>query len=154
MPENGVSLAACILDCLSVSRISADRRHGRLLFCEGADGFVFRAADVEDLVHADELEERAHRLGHPAQLQVPTGSIQVPQRGQEGTQPGAVHEPQAGQVEDDLPVRLEQGRDVSLELLGIAGVELIARQDHYATSPTFSVVSSIPSSLFRLRCGS
>ena len=33
-------------------------------------------------------------------------------------------------VEDHLPVRLEQGRDVSLELLGIAGVDLFAWQNH------------------------
>ena len=44
--------------------------------------------------------------------------------------PGAVHEAQPGQVEDHLPARLEQRRDVSLELLGIAGVELFAWQDH------------------------
>ena len=36
----------------------------------------------------------------------------------------------SGQVEDHLPARLEQRRDVSFEFLGIAGVELLARQDH------------------------
>ena len=65
---------------------------GLTLLDERTDGFVFRAADVEYLVHPHELEQRAHRFGHPAQFQVATRGIQLPQGRQERTQSRAVDE--------------------------------------------------------------
>jgi hypothetical protein len=87
--------------------------------------------DVEDLVHPDQLEQRAHRPGHLAQLQVAPLAVQLTQARQDRAQPRTVDEAQLAEIEHDLAARLEQRRNVALEILGVAGVQLLAGQDHH-----------------------
>ena len=92
---------------------------------------VARAIDVEDLVHANELEQRPDRLGHRAELQVASLGVQLPEAGQDRAKARAVNEAQLAKIEHHLAARLEHGPDVALELLGVAGVQLFAGQhDH------------------------
>ena len=67
-----------------------------------------RAIDVEDLVHPDQLEERPHRLGHRAELQVASLGVQLTEAGQDRAKARAVDEAQLAQIEDHLAARLEQ----------------------------------------------
>ena len=94
------------------------------------DGVVSRAVDVEDLVHPHQLEQRADRLGHRAQLQVAPLGVELPQAGQNRAEPRAVDEAQLAEVEHHLLARLEHRCHVPLEFLGVARVELFSRQHH------------------------
>ena len=91
--------------------------------------------NVEDPVHAHELEHRSHLLRHAAQLQVAALGVQFPKAGNEGAQAGAVDEAQPGQIEHELGIGVEHRRHVALELRGVAGVELLHRhrRDRHVT---------------------
>lgn len=85
-----------------------------------------RVQDVHDLVHTNQLEQGAHRLGRTADLEITPLRADLAQAGKQCAETGTVEEGHSAQVEDHLRVPGRERLDLLLELLDVARVEYLA----------------------------
>jgi hypothetical protein len=90
-------------------------------------GGALRAVDLEDPMHAYQLEKRSDLFRQGTELQVTALGAQLPQAGEHGAQSRTVHKAQLAQVEYQFGVRLQYGCYVALELTAIARIQFIHR---------------------------
>ncbi len=72
-------------------------------------------------------KSRANLFRHAAQLQVAALGAQLAKAGEHGAESGTVHKTQPAQIEHQLGIGLQHGRDVALELWRVARVQFIHR---------------------------
>jgi hypothetical protein len=95
---------------------------------ERGDGFGPGLVDHEDLVHAHQLEQRAHGAGHLAQGQRALALVHLAQAAEQGAQARAVDEAHAGQVDDHPAAGVDQRQCGIAEFTHVAGVEVVLAQ--------------------------
>jgi hypothetical protein len=89
--------------------------------------------NVEDTVHPHEFEDGAHAVGEATQLELPALGVDLAQAGKQSSESRAVDETQPRQIEHDLGLGIDRGEHVTLELGGVACVELLEaepQQEH------------------------
>src|ERR1051325_4197103 len=91
----------------------------------------FGGGDVEDAMHARDLERGAHLLRETVELQVAVCRAQFPQAGKDGAQSGAVHKLQRAHVENNLAIFCQNRRDIALELFRHADVQVFRMRGYH-----------------------